>query len=854
MTSKISRHSLTFSWMAEQLLAGFLFLATGIPATAQTATGQIANRSTRSFAFMLFFFRQTGCFTVLALMLASGVLSAQSQEQLSNNPGAAANRAVPKLVKFLGTAKDLNGKPLTGVAGITFALYKNEQGGSALWQETQNVQADASGHYTVSLGAGRALPVELFTSGEARWLGVQVSGQTEQNRILLLSVPYALKAADAETVGGLPPSAFVLAAPPSGGNGGAASAALGSSASSSPAAIGGTGTTNFLPLWTNSTTLGNSALFQTGGKVGIGTTTPAATLDVTGGGIIRGLLLSPATGTATATKGFNSNTHDLVASAFNKTVAVNQTFRFQAEPAGNNTATASGTLNLLYGAGTATPAETGLKISNKGLFTFATGQTFPGAGTITGVTAGSGLTGGGTTGNLTLSLLSTCSANQVLRWSGTAWACASISGNGTVTSVALAAPASDFTVSGSPITGAGTLNLGWTVAPDNGNVPNAIVKRDGAGNFAANEVIANTLVDAPTVTATTVNAVDITASDKAFINTTNALAIEGDSSAPSATAIAAFATATSGAGWGVLGATFSSDADAKGVRGYASATSGFPQGVNGVSLSPTGLGVVGQGGSSTLSTTGQKFGIFSIGTMGDSALLNGIGVVATVDDAYALWAANNSSNTTAVLENSGPGHTFRALGNAGHVRIDTFGTVFATGGFVQGAANQSRMDHPFDPSGKYLSHASIESSEMLNLYTGNAVLGGDGSASVALPDWFTALNEDFRYQLTPIGGFAQLYIAEKITGNQFRIAGGHAGLEVSWQVTGVRRDAYSKAHPLVVESDKEGEERGHYVHPEAFGQPLEMGITAVERAKLHPQHAAKPAAAPVSLKGLGVTK
>jgi hypothetical protein len=160
-------------------------------------------------------------------------------------------------------------------------------------------------------------------------------------------------------------------------------------------------------------------LFQTGGKVGIGTTTPAATLDVKGAATVRGTLLLPALGAATAVKGSNSNPGSFQASSFNSgtKAAVNQTFQLQAEPAGNNTATPSGTLNLLFGSGTSAPAETGLKISNKGLLTFAAGQTFPGTG------------------------------------------------NGTVTSVALAAPASDFTVSGSPITGTGTLSPGWKVAP-----------------------------------------------------------------------------------------------------------------------------------------------------------------------------------------------------------------------------------------------------------------------------------------------------------------------------------------------------------------------------------------------------
>src|SRR5580658_6628467 len=123
--------------------------------------------------------------------------------------------ALPRLVRFGGTVKDLNGNLLTGVAGITFALYSEQTGGAALWLETQNVTADSNGHYTVLLGATKpdGLPAELFTSEQARWVGVQISGQAEHPRVLLVSAPYALKAGDAETIGGLPPSAFVLAAP-----------------------------------------------------------------------------------------------------------------------------------------------------------------------------------------------------------------------------------------------------------------------------------------------------------------------------------------------------------------------------------------------------------------------------------------------------------------------------------------------------------------------------------------------------------------------------------------------------------------------------------------------------------------
>jgi hypothetical protein len=476
-----------------------------------------------------------------------------------------------------------------------------------------------------------------------------------------------------------------------------------------------------------------------------------------------------------------------------------------------------------------------------------------GGGTITGVLtpAGSGLTGGGTTGTLALSLLSTCSSNQVLQWNGTKWACATISGGGgTVTSVALAAPASDFKVTGSPITTAGTLSLGWTVAPTAANTANAIVKRDGLGNFAANTVTANSVMGS-TVTATTVNAVDVQASDAVIVNTTNFNAVVGFSSSTNATAVSALATATSGPATGVEGQTNSNDPAAKGVLGVYNDTNGAGQGVNGVSLSSFGVGVLGQSGSGLSNSGLGLIGSTPVGVMGDVSL-EGIAVLATTDNGIAVQAYNSSQHPTLYLLNSGSGDLLFALGSGGFVSIQNNGSVHATGGFVTGIGPQSRIDHPLDPTGKYLTHASIESSEMLNLYSGNAILGADGSAAVPLPVWFTALNDDFRYQLTPIGGFAQLYIAEEITGNQFRIAGGRAGMKVSWQVTGVRHDAYAKMHPLAVESDKQGEERGHYLHPDAFGQPLEMGITAVQRAKLHTQHAAKPA--PVILKGPGVTK
>src|SRR5580693_2000126 len=144
----------------------------------------------------------------LCLSLICCVLQLSAQQSTTS-------AIVPPVVKFGGVLTDVNGKPTTGTVGITFSLYKESQGGAALWVETQNVTLDKTGHYAAMLGSttSQGLPADLFASGEARWLGVQAQGQAEQPRTLLMSVPYALKALDAETIGGKPLSALQLAAP-----------------------------------------------------------------------------------------------------------------------------------------------------------------------------------------------------------------------------------------------------------------------------------------------------------------------------------------------------------------------------------------------------------------------------------------------------------------------------------------------------------------------------------------------------------------------------------------------------------------------------------------------------------------
>jgi hypothetical protein len=355
-------------------------------------------------------FSVVALFAILAFPL---FLNAQQRAQ------SATAAVVPRLVSFSGKAVDAQGKPLSGTTGITLSIYKDQTDGAPLWMETQNVQADGRGNYSIQLGATKSdgLPVELFASGEARWLGVRVNGGEEQPRVMLLSVPYALKAGDAATIGGLPPSAFMLAGSPRSDVVGTSIDAATSNpeAGAPPPASTVTtsgGTVNALPLWTTATNVQSSAITQTGSgataKIGIGTTAPTTALDVHGGSVIRGTFVLPATGAATASEGKASQPENFVASSFSSATStpVNQTFQWQATPTNNNTPAPGATLSLLYGLGATAPAQTGLRIGPKGIIGFASGQKFPGTGpgSITGVTAGADLIGGGTTGAVTLNL------------------------------------------------------------------------------------------------------------------------------------------------------------------------------------------------------------------------------------------------------------------------------------------------------------------------------------------------------------------------------------------------------------------------------------------------------------------
>ena len=174
------------------------------------------------------------------------------------------------------------------------------------------------------------------------------------------------------------------------------------------------------------------------------------------------------------------------------------------------------------------------------------------------------------------------------------------------------------------------------------------------------------------------------------------------------------------------------------------------------------------------------------------------------------------------------GRTGTAFGILGSVSDSGYagyfmGRVNVTGTLSKGAGS-FKIDHPLDPANKYLYHSFVESPDMMNIYNGNITTDENGDATIRLPDYFEALNQDFSYQLTAIGQFAQAIVASEIKDNQFSIKTDKPRVKVSWQVTGIRHDAFANANRIQVEEVKPAKERGFYLHPELFGQPEEKSV------------------------------
>ena len=124
-----------------------------------------------------------------------------------------------------------------------------------------------------------------------------------------------------------------------------------------------------------------------------------------------------------------------------------------------------------------------------------------------------------------------------------------------------------------------------------------------------------------------------------------------------------------------------------------------------------------------------------------------------------------------------------------------------------------KIDHPLDPENKNLYHWCVESPDIMNIYNGIVTTDVDGKATVVLPEYFEALNGDFRYQLTVIGKTSVATVEREIENNTFTIRTDKPEVNVSWQVTGRRQDPAIRANPLPVEEEKHAAERGFVAYP-----------------------------------------
>ena len=274
------------------------------------------------------------------------------------------------------------------------------------------------------------------------------------------------------------------------------------------------------------------------------------------------------------------------------------------------------------------------------------------------------------------------------------------------------------------------------------------------------------------------------------------------------------------------------------VRGAAVQTSGI-----GIRGDGGGVGVSGEGSIAGVMGDSKIFGVSGsgdwngvageggvsgvLGTLKGPSILGGVSGFGKFSQTGVYGYSDDAAGVRGVAVNGTgvEGHSYYPTNNGPNGFAGSFYGAVNVSGPLYKSGGGFKIDHPLVPLKKYLNHSFVESSEMKNVYDGMVVLDRKGEAIIKVPDWFEALNRDFRYLLTAIGSAApELHVAAEIQQGHFRIAGGRRGTKVSWQITGIRKDPWALANPLRVEETKIRGERGKYRHPEVHGKSDELSL------------------------------